>query len=129
MLQSSHLSFIHSVPPQQWSQVRVVEVAPVTDLLSPVVKQKIRALYSTLISCCPPNLIKPIDDNQYFDGGAHGLRTISSLDIRSGVYLDALCTIYQDGTRSDGWSEKGGKKHVFELNSGTLIEFPTLDLI
>lgn len=61
-------------------------------------------------------------DAQYFGGEAHGLKTISKVNIRSGIYFDAVNVEYLDGTCSNGWSEEGGKKHVFELNNGASDE-------
>lgn len=109
------------VPLHQWSQVRVTQVAPITDLLKPEIKSQIIGLYSTLLSYCPPSLEKSIKDNRYFSGSANSLKTVSRVDVRSTSYADAVRTVYLDGTISDGW-HTGGKEQCFELNNGTSIQ-------
>ena len=79
------------------------------DLLDAGFKRQISRLYSTLLSYCPVNLLNTMEGGQYFGGGTLGLKTISSLDIRSGTYIHALRANYLDGTRSDGWGDKGVK--------------------
>ncbi|KAF8602191.1 hypothetical protein BDV93DRAFT_217373 [Ceratobasidium sp. AG-I] len=110
-----------TVQPQRWCQVRVMEVAPITDLLKPEIKSQIAELYSALLSYCPPNLRKPVEQSQCVDGGANGLKTISRLKISSGKWTDAMCAVYLDGTVSDGWHDGGFKNHDFKLNGGEYI--------
>lgn len=107
------------VTPHQWSQVRVLKVAPVTSLLRKEAQDQIAELYSTLLSYRPLALHGLIHHfNKSFDGGPHGLKTISSIALRSSGHIDAMDVVYADGTRSDKQGGNGGNKHIFTLAQG-----------
>ena len=122
------MNFPTPVQPHEWPQVRVVQVAPVTDILKPEIKDQIIGLYTTLLSYFPLSLSTPTPDLKSFDSGAHGLKTISRLEVyssgspRRNHQIHALVAGYLDGTCFDGWPKREGERGVFELKQGTFIQ-------
>lgn len=107
--------------PDQWSQVRVVRVIPVTDILKPEIKDQLIRLYSMLHLSRPLLLEGTTEGASSFDGTPHALKTISKIVIRSEDVVHAICVAYLDGTWSVRHGGSGGTEQVFVLSNGRQV--------
>ncbi|KAB5592846.1 hypothetical protein CTheo_3706 [Ceratobasidium theobromae] len=113
-----------TVSPLQWSQVRIVSVAPTIDLLNDTLKSELFKLYAQRLSYFPPFLTwasnhkcKTHDDTHQASG------TISSVSIRSSDFLEVLSIAYlnNEKTEKHGGGGHVGNEHKFTLTNGEHI--------
>ncbi|KAF8593862.1 hypothetical protein BDV93DRAFT_193602 [Ceratobasidium sp. AG-I] len=111
-----------AVPPEQWSQVRITRVAPITALLRKETRNQIAELYSTLLTYLPVTLMGPVTwNNKSLESTQHALKTITSIVIRSSANLESLDVVYSDNTRSGKHGGNGGTERVITLSNGEYI--------
>jgi hypothetical protein len=107
-----------SVPVNRWSQVRIIRAAPIISLLSNQLQSRLSELYQSLLTYQPTTLDNLTSGDYSFDDNLHALKSITSVTICCGSYINSIFVAYLDGTCSGKHGGTKGASNVFTLGQG-----------